>query len=198
MDDRAARVWTGLAEIFGGSLTTSFGATCPPLWGSKIAALSDRQLEHGLRCMADWDSPYAPSLGQFVTACKSGWQHGQKALPAPTVDHWAGTLNRLLMSKIMRAQGVHRDRMAELVAYKRDVAHQLRTAYGDAPTEQDIEDIRDMERAVSERMDEIIRQDRRPQTAAEYSAWAETEFRHDHARAQRARIASGEQVIHAC
>lgn len=198
MDDRAERTWSALSEIFGASLTNSFGASVPPLWAAKIAALSDRQLEHGLRCMADWDSSYAPALGQFVAACKSGWQHGQKALPAPSVDHWDAALNRLLLSKIMRAQGVHRSRMETLVKYKREFAQQLRAAYGDGETlsVEDQIDIREMELGVSAHMDEIIGQGRRPETSAEYDVWAETDLRHDAARDQRARIASGEQKIY--
>lgn len=171
MDDRAERTWSALAEIFGGSLTSSFGATCPPLWAARIAALSDAQLEHGLRCMAEVDSPYAPSLGQFVTACKSARGRAPQALPQPT-DHWHGALNRLLLSKLMRAMGVPHETLRALVGAKRSLAAQLRAAYGDGTDirDRDRDDLRDIERGYAAQLDEIIAAARRPRAPAEADA----------------------------
>ena len=70
MADRAMQVWTALAEMYGQTLLTNFGAEPPPLWAAKIAELTDAQIAQGLRAMSERQSSYAPALGEFVAACK--------------------------------------------------------------------------------------------------------------------------------
>jgi hypothetical protein len=72
MADRAMQVWAALAEMFGQPLITNYGGEPPPLWRAKVDELTDGQVANGLRVLSEKPSPYPPSLGEFVAACKGG------------------------------------------------------------------------------------------------------------------------------
>lgn len=168
--DRAARTWSALAEIYGQRLISNYGPEAPPLWRSKIDELSDPQLERGVRALADRDSGFCPTLGQFVAACRGDGERRSPFLPAPIrkeVDGWDGALNLMLLAKLQRACGVSRSTLDELVAHKRLVAGQLRAAYGKHTlSPQDQDDVREIETNVSRQLDAIIAMDGAPATHA--------------------------------
>jgi hypothetical protein len=72
MTDRAMQVWAALAEMFGQPLLTNYGGEPPPLWRAKIGELTDGQVANGLRVLSEKPTPYPPSLGEFVAACRGG------------------------------------------------------------------------------------------------------------------------------
>jgi hypothetical protein len=144
MDDRAMQVWTALAEMYGQTLLTNFGAEPPPLWRSKIGELTDAQIAQGLRAMSERESSYAPALGEFVAACKGTNQPPRPHLtglpppPREEVDGWTASLNRMLMRHAWLAQGrISPPTLQKLLAYKRAVARDLREAYPRKPGPKD-------------------------------------------------------------
>lgn len=70
MADRAQSVWAALAEMYGRTLVTNYGAEPPTVWRAKIGELSDAQVANGLRSLSEKPSQYPPTLGEFVAACK--------------------------------------------------------------------------------------------------------------------------------
>lgn len=170
MTDRAETTWSALAEIIGPSLVAAYGPECPPLWRSKIAEFSDAQLQRGLQVMADRDSAYAPSLGQFASACRGDGERRTPMLPPPIdrdVSPLEGALNLILLRKLMRAGGVSQDVLRQAVAHKRTVARQLNEAYPRGPrTDEDKQDIADMEPAIGAELDRILGLSQRQQRGA--------------------------------
>lgn len=76
-------MWSALAEMFGNSLTSNFGETCPPLWCRKIDELDDAEIKRGLNRLASSNQQFAPNLGQFVTACKQADDQRPHVDPEP-------------------------------------------------------------------------------------------------------------------
>jgi len=76
-DERAAKVWKTLAEIFGPSFYKSFGSVPPPIWLSTISSLSDEECVRGFTAIAAASSDFAPNLPQFIAYCK-----GTKDVPS--------------------------------------------------------------------------------------------------------------------
>lgn len=72
-------MWSALAEMFGQTLLTNFGSTPPPLWCRRIDELEDWEIKRGLERLSKSDSSFAPTIGQFWTACKTN--DGQRAAP---------------------------------------------------------------------------------------------------------------------
>ena len=77
--ERHRRVWSALAEMFGQTLLTNFGPTPPPLWCKRVDELEDWEIKRGLERLSKSDSSFAPTIGQFWTACKTN--DGQRAAP---------------------------------------------------------------------------------------------------------------------
>jgi hypothetical protein len=151
------RVWGALVEMFGQTILTNFGASPPPVWRRKIDELTDWQIQRGLDRMAEMDAGFAPTLGQFINACKAAPERRTPPVTGPTrdqCDHWEGQLNLLLLSKVQRACGLPSAILAECVSYKRSVAQQFRAAFSDTPAPDD--EFAEIVQGVSKYLDEII------------------------------------------
>lgn len=67
--------------MFGQTLLTNFGSTPPPLWCRRIDELEDWEIKRGLERLSKSESSFAPTIGQFWTACKTS--DGQRQAPDP-------------------------------------------------------------------------------------------------------------------
>lgn len=160
--DRAERTWSALAEIFGQTLLTNFGPEPPPLWRARIDELSDEQLATGLRELSRRDVAYAPTLGQFVSACRGDGLRRAPQLPSPwetgvDLSPLHGQLNLVLLRKLMRDHDTRPEHLRAAVRYKREVARQLDDAYPHGPrSDQDREDIRAMAPKIGSNLDRLL------------------------------------------
>jgi hypothetical protein len=163
MGDRAMQVWSGLAEIFGQTLLTNFGAEPPPLWRARIDELSDAKLANGLRNLSQRDSAFCPTLGQFVTACNDWGPACAPSLPSPyatgvDVSDLGVQLNLIFLRKLMRSGGRCTPAMlADAVRYLREVRNQLDEAYPRGlQSVQDRDDVAAMTPQIGAGMDRLL------------------------------------------
>lgn len=87
--ERAMRVWTQLAEIFGNAFYREYSDAPTALWRQAIEKLTDQQLGNGLAKLANDGLSFPANLSQFVVACKTIRRTAYwdvKQLPPPTED----------------------------------------------------------------------------------------------------------------
>jgi hypothetical protein len=159
---RAAALWAGMGQVYGRRFANEFGEKPSPYWVREVATLSDGQLRNGMERLRRENRPHPPTLGEFVTLCRNADQPVRPLLTGPSrevqADHWHTVLNLMLLPKVMRARGVSQEKLADLLAYKREVADTLRAAYGEhAKGDDDRASLRDMEAGIQSGFDRIIR-----------------------------------------
>jgi hypothetical protein len=158
---RAAAIWAGMVQIYGRRFAGDFGEKPSQYWVREIAQRTDEELRNGMDRLRRENRPHPPSLGEFVTLCRNSDQPVRPALtglPAPSSgSEWDWKLNLMLMPKVMRARGVSERKMAQLLAYKREVAGTLQQAFGAAAKgDADRASLREMEAGILAGFDRII------------------------------------------
>lgn len=63
-------VWKTLCEMFGNKMQREYGDLPPNSWVFAISELRDHQIERGMRKLLNKGGASAPTLPQFVSACK--------------------------------------------------------------------------------------------------------------------------------
>lgn len=113
--------------MYGGRLTRDFGESVPSTWRSAINSLKDHEVQRGIRRLTAAGSSSAPTLPQFVKACKTiGDDEGEihpasTSLPAPPITWQVRTGNLALFRFLLSRQGVPEDLVSELVAAKNKI-----------------------------------------------------------------------------
>ncbi len=143
--DKAAKVWSALTEIFGNTLVSNFGESPPPIWREKIQLLSNEEIAQGLEKLSGADSGYAPTLGQFMAACKkTGYQRqGLQQIGYQDIQtcRYKTAMNRMLLLHVMRKTAVPPAMLKALLSYRDRVAADFRKMWGDAPNQEEMGDI---------------------------------------------------------
>lgn len=147
--DRASETWTALAEMYGGRLTRDLGESVPETWRRTITGLKDYEIQRGLARLLKGGQASAPSLPQFVKACKTiGDDDGPSApnnsntLPAPDYDVYHSHGQRCLMKYIFTNGAASDISLRKMLLSKGKIVNDFRAiaADGDEVTGSEIRD----------------------------------------------------------
>lgn len=82
-DEVIAALWETLSSIYGKKFTDQFGdffdangiTKTVRIWSQSLAAIEPGRLERGLRACLERDSPWPPTLPEFIHLCaKKPWE----------------------------------------------------------------------------------------------------------------------------
>lgn len=115
--------------MYGGRLTRDLGESVPETWRRAILQLSDHEVRRGLARLLKGGHSGAPSLPQFVKACKLIGEDdgpsaptGLRALAAPsTGDMYDGFGNKALLGWLMTNGAATAESLAVMIAVKNDI-----------------------------------------------------------------------------
>lgn len=132
--------------MYGSRLTRDYGVSVPDVWRSAISSLRDHEIQRGLRRLAGSGGGSAPTLPQFMKACRQiGEEEGPSpqanSLPPPNFDRFHAFGNRCLLTFLRRKGAAIDDSLAALVKQKNLLISQFRDiATEDEVTAQEIRD----------------------------------------------------------
>lgn len=102
---RAIQVWQRLLGCFGNSLVNKFGDEPPQEWVQAISGLSDDQLRQGIGDILKSGSVHAPTLPEFIKACRSAREFAVPLMPLigrEPIDPWGVEANMHMMGEVTR------------------------------------------------------------------------------------------------
>jgi hypothetical protein len=85
-EQRAARVWLAMAELYGPAFAAAYGDKPSPLWSAAIGELTDDECRSGLTSLAREGRDYPANLTQFVAACRPPKMGSPRYLGVPITD----------------------------------------------------------------------------------------------------------------
>lgn len=76
-------MWSRLCDIFGQKFSNNYGERPNPTWEEELSRLTDVQLQRGIQHMKYEGGSYAPSLSDFLKACRAGGDANERCCPWP-------------------------------------------------------------------------------------------------------------------
>jgi hypothetical protein len=83
-DEVIAALWAALTSMYGKKFTDQFGEFCDAngvttntvrIWSQSLSGIEPLRLERGLRACLERDSPWPPTLPEFIHLCaKKPWE----------------------------------------------------------------------------------------------------------------------------
>jgi hypothetical protein len=82
-DEVIAALWAALTSMYGKKFTDQFGEFCDDhgitptvrIWSQSLSGIEPLRLERGLRACLERDSPWPPTLPEFIHLCaKKPWE----------------------------------------------------------------------------------------------------------------------------
>lgn len=127
-----------MAEMYGGRLTRDLGESVPETWRRTISSLKDFEIQRGLARLLKGGQASAPSLPQFVKACKMiGEDDGPSAptnantLPPPDYDVYHSHGQRCLMKYLFTAGAAGDAQLKKMLSAKDKIITDFRAMAAD-------------------------------------------------------------------
>ena len=122
-NDRNARVWETLANMYGERFVRAYGDYPPKIWAQLINRMSDDQIKQSL-AMLGKHYPHPPSMPEFYSAGKTpgvrfAGGNPQLTHERPKLSKWGVLGNRVFMRHMLRSGGMG-ERLAPMLKVKND------------------------------------------------------------------------------